>query len=253
MKRIAIEKFSSYETSVPRVLDSLEIKELLSRQKKIILKPNLTCCKPPPVTTPAKFVEEVLKYCRAYSRAEILIAEGSGGSTNLCYENLGYRELEKKYPVKLINLNQEEVTVIKSPLFKKFDYIHFPRKIQNGFLISLPVLKEHGASGVTISLKNMLGCYPGKFYGGDRPGSWKTGIHKWPVDYSIHDILVCKFPDLSVVDASVGQLKDEVYGTPKEFGLLLAGDPLEVDKKGCEVLGKDWTSIDHIKWAEELR
>ena len=152
-----------------------------------------------------------------------------------------------------VNLNQEEVTVIKSPLFKKFDCIHFPRKIQDGFLISLPVLKEHGASGVTICLKNMLGCYPGKFYGGDRPGSWKTKIHQWPVDYSIHDILVCKFPDLAIVDASVGQLKDEIYGTPKKFGLLLTGDPLEVDKKGCEVLGKNWQSIKHIKWAEELR
>ena len=129
MKRIATEKFSSYETSVPRILDSLGIKELLSRQKKIILKPNLTCCKPPPVTTPAKFVEEILKYCQAYSRAEILIAEGSGGSTNLCYDNLGYRELEKKYAVKLINLNQEEGPAALQPVGdSSYIYIVMPIK-----------------------------------------------------------------------------------------------------------------------------
>ena len=42
-------------------------------------------------------------------------------------------------------------------------------------------------------------------------------------------------------------------GTPEEFGLILAGDPLEVDKKGAEILGRDWRKIKHISWADELK
>ena len=46
----------------------------------------------------------------------------------------------------------------------------------------------------------------------------------------------------------------ERYGvTPKKFGLILAGDPLEVDKKGAKILGKDWRKVKHIRWANELK
>ncbi len=33
----------------------------------------------------------------------------------------------------------------------------------------------------------------------------------------------------------------------------MAGDPLEVDKKGAEILGKDWRKIKHISWTDELK
>jgi len=255
MKRIALIKFISYGESVPSVLDELGAEEILSKQSKIILKPNLTCNRRPPVTTSVDFVKEVLKYCLNCSKAEIIIAEGSGGSnTRDCYRNLGYLDLAKQYRIKLIDLNEEEVVVTRSSSFKKFDYIHFPRILQDGFLISLPVLKDHIEAKVTISLKNMLGCFPGGRYKGEKfEGSWKAKMHQWLIDYSIHDISVCRFPDLAIVDASIGQRGSEIWGTPEKFGLLLAGDALEVDKKGAEILGKDWRRVKHIKWVDEFR
>jgi len=255
MKGIASVRFSSYEESVPSVLDKLDAGKVLRKQSKIILKPNLTCNKQPPVTTPVSFVKEVLNYCLDYSKAKILIAEGSGDSNTWdCYRDLGYLDLADQYSIKLIDLNGEEVVVKRSSLFKKFRYIYFPKVLEDGFLISLPVLKEHGEAKVTISLKNMLGCFPkGECKGEKYEGNWKVKMHQWPVDYSIHDILLCKFPDLAIVDASVGQRGGEVWGTPTKFGLILAGDPLEVDKKGAEILGKDWRKIKHISWANELK
>jgi len=255
MKGIASVRFSSYKESVPFVLDKLDVGKVLCKQSKIILKPNLTCNKQPPVTTPVSFVKEVLNYCLDYSKGKILIAEGSGGSnTGDCYRDLGYLDLAKKYSIKLIDLNEEEVVVKKSSSFKKFRYIYFPKVLDDSFLISLPVLKEHGEAKVTISLKNMLGCFPKEEYKGEKyEGSWKAKMHQWLIDYSIHDILVCKFPDLAIVDASTGQIGGEVWGTPKKFGLILAGDPLGVDKEGAEILGKNWRKIKHISWANELK
>jgi len=254
MARLASVKFTSYEESVRSVLDELNIRSVLHRQSKILLKPNLTCNRQPPVTTPASFVREILEYCLGCSKAKILIAEGSGSNTGNCYRDLGYLDMARQYGIKLIDLNEEEVVVKRSSLFKKFDYIYFPKVLEDGFLISLPVLKEHGEAKVTISLKNMLGSFPkGRYQGEKYEGSWKAKMHQWPVDYSIHDILVCKFPDLAIVDASVGQKGGEVSGTPEEFGLILAGDPLEVDKKGAEILGRDWRKIKHIRWADELK
>jgi len=254
MRRLASVKFASYKESVPCVLDKLDAGKILCKQSKIILKPNLTCNKQPPVTTPVSFVKEVLRYCLDCSKAKILIAEGSGDSnTGDCYRDLGYLNLAKQYGIKLIDLNEEEVVVKESSLFKKFRYIYFPKILEDSFLISLPVLKEHWEAKVTISLKNMLGCFPkGRYKGVKYEGSWKAKMHQWLIDYSIHDILVCKFPDLAIVDASTGQIGGEVWGTPKKFGLILAGDPLEVDKKGAEILGRDWRKIKHISWANKL-
>jgi len=254
MRKLVSVKFTSYEQSVLFVLDKLDASKVLRKQSKIILKPNLTCNRKPPVTTPVAFVKEVLSYCLDCSKAKILIAEGSGSNTGECYKDLGYLDLARQYGIKLIDLNKEEVVVKKSSLFKKFDYIYFPKVLEDSFLISLPVLKEHIEAKVTISLKNMLGCFPkGEYKGKKYEGSWKAKMHLWPIDYSIHDILVCKFPDLAIVDASVGQRGSEVWGTPEKFGLILAGDPLEVDKKGAEILGKDWRKIKHISWTDELK
>ena len=49
-----------------------------------------------------------------------------------------------------------------------------------------------------------------------------TSYEESVIDYSIHDILVCKFPDLAIVDASIGQIGGEIWGTPKKvwFNLI---------------------------------
>jgi len=230
-------------------LDSLDFSKKIEKENKIILKPNLTCCKEFPTTTHPKFVEEIIKYIRKYNKeAELIIAEGSGGDpTEKCFKALGYKELSEKYNIPLINLNAVETLRIENPEFKKFSFIDYPKILLDGFLISLPVLKEHIEATVTISLKNMLGCYPSAQDG----KNWKTEMHQWHIDYSIHDIVVCRYPDFAICDASVGQLKNEIYGPQKEFNLLLAGEPLELDKRGAFILGHDWEKIRHLVFIDE--
>jgi len=246
-------EFESYEKSVPELLNKVGFKELLKKnKKKIILKPNLTCNKEFPTTTNVKFVEEIIKYIREFSEAKILIAEGSGGNTaEECFEDLGYKELAEKFRVGLVDLNETETIEISKAKFKKFKIIEYPKIPLDSFLISLPVLKEHHEAIVTISLKNMLGAFPSKYYKSPLVG-WKDKIHSRHIDYRIHDILTCKFPDFAICDASTGQVGGEVHGEAKKFNLLLAGSPLEVDKKGAEILGYDWKKRRYLVFASEL-
>ena len=250
-KEVSEIKFKSYEESVPKLLGNSGFKEVIKGQKRIFLKPNLTLCKYFPTTSEVSFVEQIILYIQKYNKkAEIIIAEGSGGcETQKCFEKLGYTALSKKYNVPLFDLNEAEVSRIKDERFKKFTFIDYPKPLLRGFLISLPVLKEHSEAKVTISLKNMLGCFPARLYG----GNWKTAMHKWPIEYSVHDALVCRFPDYAICDASIAQLEDEIHGYPKEMDILLAGDPLELDKRGALLLGHDWKKVPHLVLAEELK
>lgn len=247
-------RFESYEKSIPKLLDSANFKQVIKDKKRIFLKPNLTLCKAFPTTTDPIFVEQVLKCIkRCNKKAEIIIAEGSGGcSTEKCFRKLGYGGLCDKYKIPFLDLNETETKKIQDKKFKRFREIYYPEPLLTGFVISLPVLKGHHIAKVTISLKNMLGAFPSKYYKGERY-SYKSVIHKWPIQYSIHDILVCKFPNYAICDASIAQLEHEINGYNKELNTLLAGKPLEVDKRGAFLLGHDWKRIPHLVLAEELK
>jgi uncharacterized protein (DUF362 family) len=245
--------YVSYGESVPKLLKKAKFREIIAKEKKIILKPNLTKAKHFPTTTDVHFVEEIIKYIKKNNKkAKIIIAEGSGGSsTKKCFKKLGYNELAEKYDIELIDLNKAPTVRRRNNKMRKFKTIEFPKVLTEGFLISLPVLKGHSKTKVTISLKNMIGCYPSSHYQ-TQGHTWKNKLHIKGIDTSIHDILTIRLPDYAICDASIAQLEHEIRGFPNELNTLIAGQPLEVDKKGALLLGYDWKRIKHLMMAEDL-
>ena len=83
----------------------------------------------------------------------------------------------------------------------------------------------------------MLGAYPSDYYQGIFSKS-KNKIRKWPVKFAIHDLLKCKMPEFTVIDAS-------------EQGVILAGIPLDMDKQAVKLLGKEWNSISYLRLIQD--
>lgn len=232
-------KFTSYEETVPRFLNLIKFNEELKKHKTIILKPFLDNAEN---STPIPFAEAVLKYCLSNkdSESQVFIAEGADGiSTMELFEKLGYTNLSEKYSnqVGLIDLNEAEVFEVESTLFKQFDKIMFPKILSDSFIITLPKLAEHPEFEFAGSMASMLGAFPGRYYKGFLTQK-KNKIRKWPIRYSIHDIIRCKAPEFSIMDAS-------------EKGHLIAGQPLEVDKQAVKLLGKNWKDIPHLRLLDE--
>ena len=85
--------FESFSRSVAEALDAIEASELISRQRSVLIKPNLVTGQPHPITTSPECCEAVIEYVRRHSKAEILLAEGCGDAaveTGEIYEKLGY-------------------------------------------------------------------------------------------------------------------------------------------------------------------
>ena len=98
MTIVARVEFVDYISSITQALDVIDAGPSLSRQRLIIIKPNLTISSPPPVTTHVQATEAVCMYCRKHSDAKIIIGEGCGsGRTMDIYAALGYTELAEKY------------------------------------------------------------------------------------------------------------------------------------------------------------
>lgn len=227
-------KFKSYKETVPHLLALIKLDKELKKHGRIILKPSLRSEKSR--NTDVSFVESVLQYCLKHknSDAQVFIAEGSDGASTLeLFDKRGYRELSEKYSIGLIDLNTSEVEQIQDGDFLKFEKIMYPKILLDGFVISLPVLSEDPEMEILASLSNMLGAYPSDYYQGIFSKS-KNKIRKWPVKFAIHDLLKCKMPEFTVIDAS-------------EQGVILAGIPLDMDKQAAKLLGKEWKSVSYLK------
>jgi len=245
--------FFSFEKSVPEILQKSNLAGLIKNQKKILLKPNLTTVMPPPCTTPVGLVEEIIKYCRNYSKAEIMVTEGSGGCDTLkAFKELGYGELVGKYQIKLIDLNREARIEKENPKARALKKVKLPKIIFDSFFINIPVLKQHDEGVITCATKNLFGLYLNeglikKFM----PNWWnKSELHfKYGVQNSVYDLNTYRPADFVLVDASIGQLGNEIHGQPclSPLKKLIAGfDNIEVDRFCAPLLNLDPQAIPYL-------
>lgn len=232
-------KLKSYNDTIPKLLKLIKLDDELKKHKKIILKPYLHPEKEK--STKAEFVEPVLRFCLQYKDpdAQVFIAEGADGANTMdLFSELGYQKLSEHYSIGLVDLNDSSVQEIRDGEFMKFERIMYPEFLLDSFIISLPFLTADAETGITGSLAAMLGAFPMSYYKG-MFSSKKTKIRKEPIKYAIHDILKVKMPDLAIIDASSN-------------GMLLAGQPIEMDKQSAKLLGKDISNeVPYIKLAED--
>jgi uncharacterized protein (DUF362 family) len=255
MKRVIEIDFVNWQESVGEILDKAGLGNLLKGQKKVILKPNLTLNSPPPCTTPTEMVEEVIKYVQKHSRAEIVVAEGSGGCDTLkSFKDLGYERLAKEYGVRLVDLNRAKRHEYENKKALALKKVRLPEIIMEGFFINLPVLKQHDWALLTAATKNLFGIYlNGNILLNKLSPHWwnKSELHyKYGVNKSIRDLNLYRPSDFVLVDATIGQVGNEVHGRAKDppIGKLIAGvDNLEVDKYCAPLIGVDVDKVEYLK------
>lgn len=250
MPRIISENFVSFSRTVFSILKKAGLDKEI-KNKKILIKPNLTMNVLPPTTTPVELVEEVIKFCRKYTKEEIVVAEGSGGcDTLIAFKELGYEKLKDIYNVRLVDLNRNRRKLVKNPAALKLKKIKLPEILFNDyFIINIPVLKEHSAAEITCAMKNWFGAYLNKYI---RMRSWwsKSELHfRYGIHESVVDLNNYIRTDFSLVDASVGQAGNEVGGAPcaPPIKKLIAGYNIkELDRFCCQFLKHDWRKIKYL-------
>ena len=247
--QVAKVEFKNYKDSVKRALDLIGADRILPRQKRIIFKPNLTNASAFPVTTNVEAVNAAVQYAKNCNpKARIIIAEGSGGCpTTQAFGTLGYRALEKEHDARMVDFNETEVVKLKDERALVWKEMYLPKIALDGFLISIPAMKDHSMADTTLSMKNMFGLAPERYYG----GTWKKSkLHYPDVHKSVYDINLYRKPDLALIDGSVGLVGSHLGGGFTKFGTIIASfDPVAADASASEVLGHNWKGIRYLKLA----
>lgn len=251
-----------YETHCQNVPDSLDMlldsagfpEVLCSNTKTIIIKPNLVEALQPPITTPVALVEGLVEYIKGVTpETKIIVAEGCGPlhyETDHVFNVLGYTEMAEKMGIDLLDLNKAPLVKLSKKSCRRWPEIYLPEILFDSFLLSVPVLKAHTLSGVTVTMKNMMGAAPPQHY--QRGGYWKKASFHDGIHEAVFDLNQYRYPDFTLLDATVGMQKAHLWGptcSPPPEKLAVSFDPVAIDSYGANLLGKNWQDIGHIALA----
>jgi len=178
----------------------------------------------------------------------VLVGEGPGHQrdTELVLLESGFTEELRQLKVPFVDLNRDEL--VMAPLLATYSgmkHMWLPRAVlEADFVVSMPKVKTHHWSGVTLSMKNMFGVVPGAKYG------WPKNILHWKgIQESILDICATVPVHFVIADAIVAmEGNGPLNGHTRPLNrIVLADDPVAADATCARLMGLDPTRITHIR------
>ena len=231
-----------------QALEELGAREVLSQQRRVLIKPNITVNKPAStgVTTHASVVEGVLRFLRDHWLGEeVTIGEGGGCDVSRAFQELGFARVAKQYGARLADFNRDEGITVRVPNYLVQEHFTLARTVTEcDCIINLPCLKVHtGESQVTLCMKNLMGCLV-------RP----RGFMHRDFNRRVIDLLrAVGHSELNLIDGLVGHEGGEIHGDPVGTELLIASrDAVAADAVGAIVMGFEEGEVDHIALAGEM-
>ncbi len=242
--------------SVERAIQVLGgIERFVKKGDRVVLKPNMGFPNPPNMgtTTSPEVVGRVAALCRQAGAKEVLIVDNPVRRPEVCLIRSGIKEACKTIPKTHVvalrdRWSYREVLVKKGKVLPKVEVMESVLKAD--VLINMPIAKSHGATGVSLGMKNLMGVIWDRNY-----------FHKKvDLDQAIADLSTVVRCDLTILDAS-RVLTDGGPGGPgsvAELQTIVAGtDPVAVDGYGvglAEWYGQRFSpsQVKHILYASQL-
>lgn len=238
--RVAIRSVGSYGADLRDViLETLGEFKPDVKGKSVLLKPNFVGADPRRVMNTHPAVVAAARECfLELGASSVLVGEGPAleRDTEAILEAIGLREYLGRLDGTFVDLNVDDVRLVSLRTHaSRMKKLYLPvTALRTDFVVSMPKLKTHHWTGVTLSLKNMFGIVPGRCYG------WPKNILHWAgISKSILDLNSTVRPDFAIVDGITGMEGDgPLEGQPKATGILVLGDDaVAVDSTCTRAMG----------------
>ena len=187
--RVAILNAGQYSPKLENILEAaLQLFPIDVASKTVVLKPNLVDYLPgDAINTHPSLVLAAAECFRRLGAKSVLVAEGPGHQrdTQLVLSQSGYEDCLRSGRIRFVDLNRAELVRTRlRASYTGMKQLWLSRTVlEADFLVSMPKVKAHHWSGVTLSMKNMFGIVPGMRYG------WPKNILHWRgIQQSILDV-----------------------------------------------------------------
>ncbi|UCH35719.1 MAG: DUF362 domain-containing protein [Armatimonadota bacterium] len=235
-----------------------DLREVIPAGARVVLKPNIFAPYPPPTTTDPRVVVATAELAREAGAGEIVVAEGRSistarfrsahNTTRACAQVTGMAAALEAAGLEFIALEDDEFVEVEVPGADLLHRASVPRTIlEADVLISVPVMKVHSLTLVTMGVKNLHGIVS------DFDKACSHRYRDYHLPRKLVDLLLIKRPALTVLDALLGQEADHATsGNPVAMGLIVAStDPVALDAVASDIMGFDPLEIDTTRIAAE--
>jgi len=205
------------------------------RGKRVLLKPNAGRIAPrgSGITTDHQVIAAAIDAFKE-AGAEVAVGESPivGVKTQEAFDAAGITRIAHERNCMLIDLDERPFIKVPIPDGIAIDSLKVcPEVLEYDFVVSIPVMKMHMHTGVTLAVKNMKGCL------------WRRskidlhmlppveGSDEKPIDIAIADMAGALRPHLSIIDGTVG-----MEGLGPSAG---QAKPLDVIVAGADVFAAD--------------
>lgn len=236
-------------------------------ERRVVLKPNNVSINIPLCATHVDTLEGILEFLKSIGKHQnVIIAESAaGGATFDGYSNYGYYSLQSKYPVKMVDLDQEPFRMIH--VFDEKDFRPHPVRMSgvlldpDSFVISVARMKTHDRVVATLSLKNIVFGAPLKDVGFSWSSSRKPGtVNDKPIahgsgfrgiNYNLFALSDKLHPHLAIIDGFEGMEGNGPNdGTPVDHRVCVAStDWLAADRVAIELMGIDFAKVGYLNFC----
>jgi uncharacterized protein (DUF362 family) len=233
------------------------VRSLIETGRKIFIKPNAVHFAPQTHTDP-DVLESLLAYLIDHGFTDLAVMENvtGGNLSRLVFHAIGYTRICRKYGAEPIFLDEGPTAAVR--LRGEEVETRIPKRLHNdlithrqgSFYLSLPKLKTHSMSKVTLGVKNQQ-AFPIHI---DR-------IHNHNAD-TLHHRLAALFhlirPDFCIIEGLHAIINGHFPATSLlaesmvPMDLMIGGaDTLAVDAVGARVLGYGVDEVEHLRLCRE--
>jgi len=225
--------------------DFAGLSDAAARASKLFVKPNFTFPRHiDGVTTSPAFLRDVLSIL-SDSGAEIFVGESNGGYGSFlaaeAFAGHGLSQICRETRATAVDLSRAESRVYERNVAGRHTSVRLPRLLAEevDFTVSVPVLKVHAMTTVSLSVKNLWGCCPVDLrllQHAQLPRKLRL----------IADLVKAKY---GIVDGLYGlDGHGPMEGTSRYLGKFILGDdPYGLDWAAAKMMGFEPRTIEHLR------
>ena len=216
----------------------------------VVIKPNITADSiswQQGVVTNPHLIRAIAELVAEKKPKEILVAEAiaCGLDVKKAYPFLGYDQIAQETGARLVDLYDQDFKQVAVSNAQYNSCLEISRTVlEADFLINVPVMKAHVATGISVCMKNLMGTISVE---------QKKKFHFLGIAESILELNSVVKPNLCIADGTVaGEGDGPVANTPVGFKTLLAGtDARAIDIISAKVMGFEREEVEILSLADQ--
>lgn len=225
--------------------------KFIKKGQTVVVKPNIGWDVVPENggNTNPLLVKRIVEHCFNAGAKSVYVFDHTCDNWTSCYKNSGIERAVIDAGGKIVSGANEsyyqEVTVSGAKKLKKAK-VH-ELILESDVFINVPILKDHGSSRITVTMKNLMGIV------WDR-GDW----HRNDLNQCIADFAAYRKPDLNIVDAYYVMKKNGPRGVSREDvvemkSLLVSTDMVAADAAAAKLFGLEPEDVKYIRIAHDAK